>query len=356
MIWIFHFIVVTLLLLITVKKKEEDFFIKTSFVYSLFIFGQRWMTGTDFPNYLRYYLTDFQVREPIYKYIQVFLSANNLYFGILVFIIFSITIFNNYRFIIKIDRNIVLMLYAYLLSEVFFAQLSQMRQFIAISFFINAYFNAYEKKYGYSLLNILLGAGFHTSILFVVPFILIQINISRIKAIYLMLVSAILPILDVTLLLKLPFFSRYAHYIESRFNVNLSIFHTIKFYVLLIVIFLCMWNLKKIRKKTIDQMILNGILLNMLIYGLSFQFAPMIRVSSYFKIFELVFLLYYLKEINNYSKIVVKFSIIGLFSLIYAGFALTDPYLITRYEFRYLRIYDDRETEQLQSEINNFYN
>src|SRR5699024_5082993 len=108
--------------------------INSSFIYALFIFGQRWMTGTDFPNYLRYYLTGFQVREPIYKFIQNFLAEHNLYFGLLIFIVFAITLFNNYRFMVRIDRNVVLIIYIYLLSEIFFAQLSQVRQFIAISF------------------------------------------------------------------------------------------------------------------------------------------------------------------------------------------------------------------------------
>lgn len=354
MIWIFHFSVITILLLITVFIKKEDFFIKTSFFYSIFIFGQRWMVGTDFRYYLKYYLIDFQVREPIYRFLQDFIATNNLYFGLLIFLVFTITIFNNYRFIIKIDKNIVLMLYIYLISEIFFAQLSQIRQFIAISFFINAYFNAYEKKYGRSILNVLLGTGFHTSIIFLVPFLFIRLKIDRIRAIYIIIVSAVLPLLDVTLLLKLPFLSRYSGYVESKFNVNLSAFHFIKFYILIAVILIFIWNLKKFRKNSIDQMILNGILLNMLIYGSSFQFAPLIRLSSYFKIFEFVFLIYYIKELSNFSKPLIKTVIITLFTFIYMGFAVTDPYSIKNYEIRYLRLYDEKSDNQLYEEINTF--
>lgn len=354
MIWLFHFIIVTLLLIISKFIKNDEFFIKSSFFYALFVFGQRWMTGTDFPNYLKYTLLDFQVREPIYRFLQNFITQNNLYFGILIFIVLAITLVNNYRFMIKIDRNVVLIVYIYLISEIFFAQLSQIRQFIAISFFINAYFNAFERRYNRSLINILLGAGFHTSIIFLIPLLFIRLNITRIKAIYLLIVAAVLPLLDVTLLLRLPFFSRYAHYIESRFNVNLSVFHLFKFYILLFIVFIFIWNLKKYRKTPIDQMILNGIIFSMLIYSLSFQFAPMIRINSFFKVFEFIFLVYYLNEIDNFSQIVKKTVVISLFIVTYLGFAFTDPYKITRYQFQHLRLRDDNSTEQLWDQINNF--
>lgn len=354
MIWIFHFIVVTLLLLIAIKIKKEDFFIKTSFLYGLFVFGQRWMTGTDFKNYLRYYLTDFQVPEPLYRGLQNFLASNNLYFGLLIFIVFAITTFNNYRFILRIDRNVMLMLYLYLLSEIYFAQMSQIRQFVAISFFINAYFNVYEKKWGKSLVNVVLGLSFHTSIVFLVPFLFIQFNVTRVKALYVLLLAAVLPLLDITRILELPVFSRYSHYIESRYNVNLSSFHLLKFYALLFIIFIFIWNIKKYSDKSVEQMILNGVLLSLIFYSLSFQFAPMIRINSYLKIFEFVFIGYYIKDVKNYSKIIVKLAAIGFFMIVYLGLIATDPYLTARYKFRHIRIYDERSNTELYEEAKNF--
>lgn len=354
MIWLLHFIIVTLLLIVSKLMQNDDFFINSSFCYALIVFGQRWMTGTDFPNYLRYSLTNFQVREPLYKFIQNILIEYDLYFGILIFIIFAITLLNNYRFMLKIDRNIVIIIYMYLLSEIFFAQLSQIRQFIAISFFINAYFNTFQKKYCHSLINILLGAGFHTSIIFLIPFIFIKINVTRIKAIYLLVLSAVLPLFDITLLLKLPFFSRYSSYIESKYNVNLSIFHLLKFYTLLLIIFIFIWNLKKYKNVPLDQMILNGILFSMLIYGLSFQFAPMIRINAFFKVFEFIFLVYFINEVNNFSKVIKKIIIISLLLITYVGTVITDPYNITSYQFRHLRLHEDKTTEQLWQEIRSY--
>lgn len=351
MIWIIHFVIITFLLFLAMKTKNDTVFIVPSFMYALFVFGQRWMTGTDFPNYVRYYLTDYRVREPIYRTIQVFLSENNLYFGLLIFIVFLITLFNNYRFIIKFDKHIIFVLYFYLLSENFFAQLSQIRQFAAISFFINAYFYAFEKKKYKSLLNLLLGAGFHSSILFLTPILFIRLNIDRIKALYLLLVAAILPLLDVTLILKLPFFMRYSHYLESVFNVKLSMFHYLKFYLLILIVFIYLWNLTKYRSNKRDQLVLNGILLNMLMYGMSFQFALMIRISFYFKIFEVLFLIYFMNDIKNYSKIITKTVVTAFLAVIYLGFSVTDPYNITNYQFRALRIRDEKNIEELYEEI-----
>src|SRR5699024_11002464 len=104
----------------------------------------------------------------------------------------------------------------------------------------------------------------------------------------------------------------------------------------------------------IDQMILNGIIFSMLIYSLSFQFAPMIRINSFFKVFEFIFLVYYLNEIDNFSQIVKKTVVISLFIVTYLGSMITDPYNITPYQFRHLRLREDKTTEQLRNEINNY--
>lgn len=355
MIWIFHFLSVSLLLLISRKIENDDFFIKSSFIYAVFIFGQRWMTGTDFPNYLRYYLTGFQVREPLYRGLQNFLATNNLYFGLLIFFTALISIYNNFRFIKKVDKYVVYIIFFYLLSEIFFTQLSQIRQFIAISFFINSYYHSFHDEKWRSFLNLLLGLGFHTSILFMLPFLFIKLNITRIKAMYILLVATITPLIDIKLILKIPIFSRYSRYLDSIFNVNLSIFHLFKFYALLTGVALFFWSLKKYQDKRMDQMILNGILINMLLYGLSFQFAPLLRVAFYFKIFEIVFLVYYIKNIRYHSMLFLKTVIISFFLLVYTGLFITDPFEITRYEFRPLRITETKTDQELLYEVDTFY-
>lgn|SRR5699024_1762519 len=354
MIWIIHFTVVSLLLLITLKIKNDSFFIKSSFIYSLLIFGQRWMTGTDFPYYLRYVLIDFKVNEPIYDTLQQFITDYNLYFGLLIFTILFITLLNNYRFIIKVDRNVIFILYFYLLSEIFFAQMSQLRQFVAVSFFLNSFYYSHQKKYLASFVNIILGLGFHTSIIFMIPFLFIRLHLNRIKILYFLSVSAILPLLDISMILHLPVFSRYSHYLNSMHNTNLSIFHYMKFYILLIILFVFAWYIKEYSTDRIEQMILNGLILNMLLYGLSFQFGLMIRFSFYLKIFEIIFIVYNYKNLHQFSLKIIKPLILMFFLAIYTGVGLTDPYNITRYEFRILRLYETKTEDQLYHEINTF--
>ena len=356
MIWIVHFLVVCTLFLIAKYTKKDNFFIRSTFFYLLFVFGQRWMTGTDFPHYLRYYLTDFKVREPGFYLIQKFLAVNNLYFGLLIFITYAITITNNYRFIKKINRHVVLIVFLYLFSELFFVQLSQIRQFIAVSFFVNSFYYAHQKNVFKSALNVLLGALFHVSILFLVPFLFIKLKLDKMKTMYLLLLSAVLPLINFSFLLKLKIFSRYSHYLDSIFNVNLSVFHYLKFYIILVFIMFFVYDAKPFKKVKLDQMIVNGMVFNMLLYGLSFQFAPLLRISYYFKIFEIVFLVYYHKELRSFSTGLIKTALIALFVFIYAGLALTDPFLISDYQFRRLRIRDNRTNEQLQDEYYEFIN
>lgn len=354
MIWIFHFVVTTTLLFIAIKTKKEDFFIKTSFIYALFIFGQRWMTGTDFPNYLKYILIDRNVREPIYNLLQKMITNYNLYFGILIFIIFFITLFNNYRFIMKIDRHVVLILYLYLFSEIFFAQMSQLRQFVAISFFLNSYFYSYTKNYFKSALNILLALGFHTSAIFMIPILFIRLDLNRIKMLYFLLLSLVLPLINISRLVELPVFSRYSHYLTGIHNRDLSIFHYFKYYALLAILFIFVWYIKEYTFDKVEQIILNGLIFNMILYGLSFQIGLMIRLSFYFKLFEIVFIVYFLQELHHFSLKILKPLVITFFVGIYMGVGLTDPYNITRYEFRRLRLHEEKTEEQLYYEINTF--
>lgn len=355
MIWVVHFGIVTFLFILTNVFKRDKFFVVSSFIYSLFVFGQRWMTGTDFPNYLRYYLVDFQVREPSYYLLQRFLDVNNYYFGILIFVIFLITLYNNYRFIIKINKNVIIMLYLFLLSEIFFVQLSQIRQFIAVSFFINSFYHMYYNEKFKSVINFILALSFHSSVLFLLPFMFFRIRLDRIKILYLSILSGILPFLDVSLILNLPVFSRYSHYLDSVFNVDLSIFHYLRFYGLLFLVIFIIWYAEDFKYSKKEQLILNGLVFNLLLYGASFQFALFLRVSFYFKIFEIVFLTFYFKQVMYYSKQLVVIVIMLFYVGVYGGIVVTDPYDVTRYELRLLRLYDNRNRSELYQEIGNFY-
>lgn len=355
MIWIVHIVGVNILFLISYLRKSENFFHKSAFLYSMFVFGQRWMVGTDFPNYLGYYLRSHIGREPLYFGLQELFAGLDLYFGLFIFLTLLITLFNNFRFIKKLDFNVSLVLYIYMFSEIYFAQMSQIRQFMAISFFINAFYYAYQNKCKTAIINGIIGGLFHISGFFVLPFLFLKVRFNKVTALYALLLASISPLFDLSMVFKLPIFSAYSGYVHSIFNVNLSIFHYFKFYFMMIIIMIVIWNMKVKNTKEM-QMMFNGLIWYMLFYGASFQFAPFMRVSFYFKIFEIVFLALSINMLRIFSGYLTRTVIVGVFIVIFAGFIVTDPYNIQDFQWRPLTIRESRSDDQLRQEIANYHN
>lgn len=354
MIYLLHFFILVLLCLLSIWKKNSRIFISGSFFIMLFIYGQRWMVGTDYPNYVHYYLTDFQVREWGYRTLQNVFAHSQLSFVLLAFILLAITLYLNYHFLNNIQKNNILLIFLYLISEMFFAQMSQIRQYVAIAFFINSMFYSYKNEYLKSSLLFFLGLSFHISILIVLPFLIIKPKLNKQLALFVLCVAGILPFIDVALLLKLDIFSAYSHYLDGIYDVGLSAFHYLKFSILLLLgfVYVCDKNINKSREK--DQLIVNGFLLNMLLYGLSIQFAPILRISAYFKIFEIAFLTYFISELKSFSKTYVKSFIIIFFASIFLGTAITDPYNLSHFQFRPLIIKENRSYSELYNEMSYF--
>lgn len=356
MIYWLHFLIVIILYIFFGRNEQtKKLFISSSFIYSLFIYGQRWMTGTDFPNYLKYYVLDFTRNEWGYFTLQSFVRDNNLYFGIIIFAIFLLTQINFYRFFMKF-RYDTMLIFIFLISELFFAQMSQIRQYVAISFFINSFYYTYENKKLKSVINLFLAYSFHTSALFFVPFLLIKLPFNQKKLGLILSSFFILPFIDVRLVLKLPFFSRYSHYVGSYFDVPLSMNHAIKYYTVLAIIVLFTFWAYQFKMNSYNRMIYNGIFYYMLIYGFSFHFAPLFRVATFLQVFEIVFLVtfaYNLRNVPEYiSKKVVAFLFIGIFSLS----ALVDAYNVADYDFRLMRLHDNRTHDELMIEATEYTN
>lgn len=358
MIYILHFFVITILYIWFGRFHEtKKIFVNSSFVYVIFIFGQRWMTGTDFPNYLRFYIYDITRGEWGYFGLQTLLRNNNLYFGLLIMLILFITQINFYRFFLKFKKYATLMIFIFLISEIFFAQMSQMRQYVAISFFLNSYYHAsVEKNYIMAFINIFFAASFHTIAIFFIPFLFIQIPISRKQMLVLLVIALVLPFIDIRMIFELPIFNRYSHYVGSRFDVPLGFNHYIKYFVFLFLFIYYAITMKKVDMNRNYRMILNGLLLYVAIYGMSFNFAPLYRVATFFQTFEIVFLIYYMKDLKELPSFVTKKVITALFLGLFFFSSLSDSYSVSRYEFRPLRLYENKSVEQLNHEIDTFYN
>lgn len=355
MIWIIHFLVINILLIIARINKNDNIFIKSTFIYSIFVFGQRWMTGEDFPGYLLYYLINFKTEELGYFLLQSFFVKKELYFGNLIFILYFITLFNTFKIMNKFEKNKIWMFYLYMFGELYFVQMSQIRQFVAISFFINAYYYANKKQIVKLIVNLLLALSFHKSVLLVVPFMFIKLKPSKKNLFFILLFFLFLPLINIKFVFNIGIAKNYSHYLGSVYNTGLSIFHYVRYYMTMLIILIYVYNIKTKLNHDKDSVIITGLIIYLLFYGLSFKFAPVIRISNYFKIYEIIFLSYYMGDIYKYPFTFMRGLIISFILVLYTGIAIMDPYNITRYEFRNLRMYDNKSRIELFNEIENFY-
>ncbi|QTJ36430.1 EpsG family protein [Dolosigranulum pigrum] len=356
MIWVAHIFFLSILLILTKYLKKDFIFINGSFIFILFVYGQRWLSGTDFPNYLLYYLTSFtRWAEFLYFGLQETFVAYNIYFGLFIFLILFIIMYNYYSFFKKIDKQVVVMIALFLCSEIFVAQLSQLRQYVAVSFFTVAFYYMFQQKYFKTVIHIILAAGFHMSAIFMSIFLFLKMKISRKMALILVGISLMLPLINIQFIFNLSIFSRYASYLDSIFNVGLSPFHLAKFYGLALIILYYILKIDKFNQTTIERMVLNGMLLNILLYGMSFQFALLIRVSAYFKVFEIAFLVYYADRLKGTSTRFIQTVVVLFFLGIFGGVVWTDPYDIYPYEFEPLRLFEERSNGVIRREVDRFY-
>jgi len=334
--------------------RTKNIFITTSFVYVMFVFGQRWMTGTDFPNYLRYYITDFTRAEFGYFGLQTLLSNLDLYFGILIIIVLFITQFNFYRFFLKFEKHTTLMIAIFLVSEMFFGQMSQIRQYAAISFYVNSFYFAYHDKNAKSFINLLLAYSFHSSALYLVPFLFLKIRFPKKAVLLFFIIALVFPFIDIHFIFEFPFFDRYSGYVGGHFDVPLGFSHNIKYYSVLLIFIYYVIHLKPIENKINNKLIINGLMLYILIYGFSFHFAPIYRVATFFQSFEIIFLVYFANQLQNIPDYISKKLVAFLFLGIFAFSSLADSYNVVEYQFRPLRIYDERTDTELIYELEDF--
>jgi len=355
MIYIFHFfIVISLYILFGRNNQTKNIFIVSSFIYVLFVFGQRWMTGTDFPNYLRYFITDFTRQEWGYFGLQNLLSHFDLYFGLLIIIVLFITQINFYRFFLKINNQAPLMIAIFLISEMFFGQLSQIRQYAAISFYLNSYYYAHKNKYTKSIFNLILGYSFHSVALYLLPFLFIKTPISKKIALFFFISALFFPLIDIHIIFNLPVISDYIRYMGGHFDQPLGFGHNIKYYSMLLVVIYYIQNLKPLPKNNMNNFILNGLILYFLIYGFSFHFAPVFRVATFFQAFEIIFLIGYANQLKYIPDFVSKKIVVCLFFGIFCFSSLVDSYNVRKYQFRPLRVYEERTDTELIYELEEF--
>lgn len=334
-----YFFIITLIFLISKYSKKDLTLLYI--VVSSYVFGQRWGSGTDFPGYYNYYLTNFK-REYLYTYLQEFIIKKDLNFGIIIFITYLITIILFVNFFKKITKNYNEITYLFLLSEIHFAMQSQIRNWLAIGFFINGYYYLkIENRKKLSFLLILLGLGFHKSIIFILAILLVKISFQNFLKIRKMLLAIILILVfvDIKIILKLfPNFHYYG-YIMSKFGESLSIVSKLKFISLYFIYILYItYEKKDIEKTREDKFIEMGAYIYLILSSISLNMGMFIRISYYFKVFELL----YIFNILQYTKL-RKLKIIPTtyFVLYLLGCLFTGSFGYKKYQFKPLKLYKD---------------
>lgn len=352
MIYVIHFIIVLILFLIFGREKaNKNYFYITTFIYVIFIFGQRWMTGTDFSYYLLYYINDFTKSEWAYFGLQNIFKNWNLYFGLLIFLVFFITEFNFYKFFSRF-KNKNFLLFLFLISSIFFAQMSQIRQYVAISFFINSLYFSYKKDYKKSIFNFIFATGFHGSSIYFLPLLFLKPKISRNTTLGIFIISLFLPIINIGKVFTLPIFNNFSNYVGSAFDVPLGFAHYILYYSTLIILLYFVYNVKGFQKSDLSRFIINGTIIFIVLYGLSFKFAPLYRISTYYQVFQILFLVHYHTSFVQNPTSVIKGLIYTFFIGILVFNGISDSANISNYQFRLLRIKENRSTYELINEAN----
>ncbi|MER1956071.1 MAG: EpsG family protein [Solibacillus sp.] len=357
MIFIIHFSVIILLFIFSKLIKRDKFFVFSTFTYSLFVFGQRWMVGTDFGNYLMYYIYDYQGTEVGYRFLQNIFTEYNLSFSLFVFLLYLLTQFNFYKFMSKFNMDYTLIILFYCLSEIYFAETSQIRQWIAISFFVNAYYYLYFKKYVKTFFLILLGFIFHKSIIFVIPFMFIKfdklIKIKKLAPLFILILLC-LPFVNLNYAFSfLHIFDFVKDYEDSRYVVSLSYFHIAKYYFLIICTLIMLNNIDWIKIK-LNSMIINGQLIYLFLYGLSMQMGAFIRFAYFFKIFEILFfvcLIPFLRGIDK-KQMLILFTIYSF--IMYGAISIIDTVELSHYRMRLISIFEPYSDQQLIIEFYDF--
>lgn len=353
-IYLYSFIFLTLFLIICeLKILPKNWYKKISLFYFLFIFGQRWSAGVDFYGYLRYYITGFKT-EIGYRIIQNYFFQNNIYFGILVFIIYFFTTTVSLWFFLKFIKSNY-GVYVFFLSEYHIMSINPLRTYIAINFFLIGLYNLYfYKKTIKCFLFIFLGSLFHKIIFFIIPFLLFFKNFkiknknNIIKIIIGILV--ILPVVPFYEVLKIcvDYIPRYGKYIGSRYDVPLSYLNIVRYYIILS-LFILFYNKKSIEKKKYIFITI-GMILFIFITGVSISFAPLHRVAYFFKIFEILYFVYSYENLKiNYKKSIILF----VFFINYLFIVHKDMGKIKYYELKILHLYNHKTYSEYMKEIEN---
>ena len=154
------------------ERTIQCFFI----VVCILIFGLRYNVGTDYPTYENIFykktINYGQHLELIFSFLNNFLSDLGLPYFVMTIVIECIKFLLIWRLLYttKLFINKRLFYFFYFVSSFLFLSLNIQRHSVAVLFFMQAIPALHEKKIIHYILWIVVGAGFHYSILILLPF------------------------------------------------------------------------------------------------------------------------------------------------------------------------------------------
>lgn len=299
------------LVMVTKKNKVISEVLGIVIIFTLtIIIGFRYGVGVDYFAYeeaFHLYYNKFFF-EPFYSFLNFYIKITVGKFYYVTFIMILIT--NIFIYLALKKRNISgiylllsLLIYSSNMALVF---MNAMRQGVAVAIFLYASSFIKERKFKNYLILILIGAGFHFSILFMLPvYFLNRINISIKRYIFYIIISYLFVY---TLLAQklinyisslLP--TRYSRYYNSEMffleEVNIfSIGVLIKVVLSIVLLILIVKSNKKNNNYTMET---NFYMLGIIMTILSLSTFMFDRIGYFFYIFEVLVIPLLIKEIEN---------------------------------------------------------
>jgi hypothetical protein len=298
-------------------------FEKLSLLFLVVFSTLRYGVGRDYYSYksaYEFYLPngfDFFTTSPLFVYLNnIFYGLDfsyNLFIGFISFFYIAVVYSCILKKIDKCDRALYFFIFL-VLSSTYFSSLNIARQSIAVSFFILTVHNIDKDRIS-SWVYFVIGAFFHTSIIFLLPLMITKMKVS--KYIYFVLflfyvISFIYPHSIFLVLSSLSLFGinisdRYFMLASSQFGF-LAVFKSLFFLLSFFQLFL-MLRLKKVYSdKYVDLSIL-GLIISIYI---SIGFNILSRFEPYFYCFYIIGIFYYVKTFKV-DKYIVAFLFFAIF-------------------------------------------
>lgn len=217
------------------RKSTDSGFITISLLFvCILILGLRYNVGTDYLSYERlFYQTDKRTLEVFYQILSNIFFRLNLPYWCMTIVVETIKILLSQRLICRVFPKInkKLFWFFFFTTSFLFQSLNIQRHALATLCFLQGITGIKDRKFSIYLFWILIGAGFHYSILlmlFFYPLCLLYLRFSQKKLItiyFLFLISFIFNEVVSNLLLDLFFFlmqfTPYAHYGTLLFSWDL---------------------------------------------------------------------------------------------------------------------------------------